>query len=65
MIEYANKNKYGYVIIAVQIDPEWKTATLYHGSTAPLAKSRKANRKFVYDLFTAYKENPCYTVKEF
>lgn len=65
MIEYKNKNQYGYTVLAVQIDTDKKTATLYHGATAPIGGDwKKASKKAIRELFAAYAENPLYTVKE-
>lgn len=65
MIELKAKNIYGCTTLAVVIDQEQKTATLYHGQTAPIGGNwRKASRKQIREIFNAYKENPLYTVWE-
>lgn len=64
LIEYRNRNQYGYTVLAVQIDTDRKTATLYHGSTAPLSHMKKATKAHIKELFAAYAANPEYTVKE-
>lgn len=64
LLEYRNRNKYGYTVLAVQIDTERKTATLYHGSTAPICPMKKATKKHIKELFAAYAANSEYTVKE-
>lgn len=64
MIEYKNRNKYGYTVLAVEIDTDRKTATLYHGQTAPLHPMKKATKKQIRGIFAAYASNPEYTVKE-
>ena len=65
LIERKNRNKYGYTVLAVQIDTERKTATLYHGATAPISGDwKKASKKAIKELFKAYAENPLYTAKE-
>lgn len=64
LLEYKSRNKYGYTTLAVEIDTERKTATLYHGAAAPLHPMKKATAVFIRQLFAAYAENPNYTVKE-
>lgn len=63
LLEYRNRNQYGYTVLAVQIDTESKTATLYRGSTAPICPMKKATKKHIKELFDAYAANPEYTVK--
>lgn len=64
LLEYRNRNKYGYSTLAVIVDTSRKTATLYHGGTEPLHPMKKATKKQIKELFAAYAENPLYTVKE-
>lgn len=63
-LEYRHKNAYGYTDLAVIVDTNRKTATLYHGGTEPLHPMKKTTKKYIKKLFAAYASNPEYTVKE-
>ena len=65
VIEYKNKNQYGFTVLSVVIDTDKKTATLYHGQAAPIGGNwKKASKKFIREIFAAYAENTLCTVKE-
>ena len=65
LIELKNKNQFGYTVLAAVIDTERKTATLYHGQTAPIGGNwKKASKKAIRELFEAYAENPQYKAEE-